>query len=251
MNKQACWIAVDVAHSQGSIALKIGNDAPVLHHLNGTASDILMSEVLQLLARNGKTIQDVTHLACNQGPGGFTGLRLGASVLQGLSFGLRSPLWGACSLEASAEAYIQHLSLQECIQQRISIWVVQDARLGQVFWARFEWVEGKWICHQPPELSDPEGMWAPEVVGQKWVAVGIGWALYPGLQEKFAAYIEKIDDKILSNAASILQVASRWADNGIAGQIGRIELNYLRNKVAQTVVERKEAKEKINAVDSF
>jgi tRNA threonylcarbamoyladenosine biosynthesis protein TsaB len=241
--EQANWLAVDVATPQGSIALKTAKGKPVLRMLDGTASDVMMSSLLELLSDQGITLQQVTHLACNQGPGGFTGLRVGASLMQGISLGLQRPLWGACSLESTAEAYCCHrVELGEERPAQAKVWVVLDARLDQVFWAQYEWKGDKWVCHQPPQLSDPETMILPDDLDDQWIAVGSGWALYPGLQERYAEYLSEVDPTVSCNAAAILLVAQRWASNGVAGQIGRVELNYLRNKVAQTVEERKIAK---------
>ncbi len=46
----------------------------------------------ELLKRNGKTLHDVQGLVCYQGPGSFTGLRIGLSVANALAYALNIPI---------------------------------------------------------------------------------------------------------------------------------------------------------------
>src|SRR5258708_6221850 len=45
-----------------------------------------------LLERKGKTLHDVQGIACFQGPGSFTGLRIGLSVANAFASALRVPI---------------------------------------------------------------------------------------------------------------------------------------------------------------
>jgi len=229
---QECWIAVDTATSTGSVAVARGESCHV-QTLEGTASNTLMPTLLTLLAEQGLSLDQVTHLACHQGPGGFTGLRVGASAMQGVSWGLQRPLWGACGLEATAEAYRRKHHHEP---KHAKVWVVQDARLGEVYWAQFEWLGECWRCYQPPQVSMPDDMIVPN--SAEWIGIGSGWAMFPELQKNHAKLLSAVDSSVVSDAGAVLAVAHRWAKSGVAGNIGRIELNYLRNRVAQTVAER-------------
>jgi tRNA threonylcarbamoyladenosine biosynthesis protein TsaB len=234
---EECWIAVDTSAHVGSIALAYQH-ARVWRYLSATSSNVLLPELIALLAEYKLNLEDVTHIACNQGPGGFTGLRVGASAMQGLSWGLQCPLFGVCSLEATAQAYY------ECsaeINNNISnVWVAHDARLGEVFWAQFRKLSQGWECLQAPQLSIPDSMSAP--LGGHWDAVGTAWLLYPELQKNYEVLLRQVETGISSHAGSILAVAQQHVLAGKCGQIGCIDLNYVRNRVAQTVIERIQAK---------
>ena len=65
---------------------------------------------------------------------------------------------------------------------------------------------------------------------------------YPHLQEHHKRLLLDVTTDITSHANSILSVAQQHVLAGQQGQIGRIDLNYVRNRVAQTVAERKQAK---------
>ena len=58
-------------------------------------SDTLLIKIEQLLRSNGATIQDLTGVCIYQGPGSFTGLRIGISIANSLAYSLSIPIVGA------------------------------------------------------------------------------------------------------------------------------------------------------------
>lgn len=57
-----------------------------------------------LLAKAGRVQSDVSSIACDVGPGSFTGVRVGLSSAKGIALGLGVPLVGVGSLEAMCAA---------------------------------------------------------------------------------------------------------------------------------------------------
>ncbi|MES2206940.1 MAG: tRNA (adenosine(37)-N6)-threonylcarbamoyltransferase complex dimerization subunit type 1 TsaB [Pseudomonadota bacterium] len=236
---EECWIAVDTSAHVGSIALA-HQQTRVWRYLSATSSNVLLPELIDLLAEYSLKLDDITHIACNQGPGGFTGLRVGAAAMQGLSWGLKRPLFGVCALEAAAQAYVENCSEQTPAS---NIWVAQDARLGEAFWAQFRKTSQGWEYLQAPQLSVPDAMLSPAAA--EWAAVGSAWLLYPDLKKQYEHLLVDVATDIVSHAGSILSVAQQHVLVGQHGQIGRIDLNYVRNRVAQTVSERKQVKDSL------
>ncbi len=60
-----------------------------------TLADGLLSYIEDTLQMNGANLQHVTGLGAYQGPGSFTGLRIGLTVLNTLADGLGVPIVGA------------------------------------------------------------------------------------------------------------------------------------------------------------
>lgn len=58
------------------------------------SSQKLLPFIDKVLKKKGKTIQDVTKIEVNTGPGSFTGLRVGVSVANTLGWVLRIPVNG-------------------------------------------------------------------------------------------------------------------------------------------------------------
>ncbi len=67
-----------------------------------THSRTLMPMCEALLANSGLTLGDVELIACANGPGSFTGLRIGLSTAKGLAWAKGTPCAGVSTLEAMA-----------------------------------------------------------------------------------------------------------------------------------------------------
>ena len=67
-----------------------------------THSQTLMVMAEDLLKQCGKTVADLTAVAVAEGPGSFTGVRIGVAAAKGLSWGRDLPCYGISTLEAMA-----------------------------------------------------------------------------------------------------------------------------------------------------
>ncbi len=57
-------------------------------------SQVLLPMILEILKKNRLTLNKLTQIEVNPGPGSFTGTRVGVSVANALSFALQIPLNG-------------------------------------------------------------------------------------------------------------------------------------------------------------
>lgn len=69
-----------------------------------THSQTLMVMAEDLLKQCGKTVSDVTAVAVAEGPGSFTGVRIGVAAAKGFAWGGELPCYGVSTLEAMAES---------------------------------------------------------------------------------------------------------------------------------------------------
>ena len=93
-----------------------------------THSQTLLPMTEELLSRFGITTDDVDLFAVSNGPGSFTGVRLGVATLKGLAFGKDKPCVGVSTLEALAH----NLAVTDGL-----ICPVMNARRNQVYTALF------------------------------------------------------------------------------------------------------------------
>ncbi|MDC7239558.1 MAG: tRNA (adenosine(37)-N6)-threonylcarbamoyltransferase complex dimerization subunit type 1 TsaB [Spirochaetales bacterium] len=85
-------LAVDTASSIMSLCLKKDQAFFELNIDDGLKhSETLMNSIIGLLDTAGLEKKDLDLLVCSEGPGSFTGLRIGMSTVKGLSFGLNIP----------------------------------------------------------------------------------------------------------------------------------------------------------------
>ena len=96
-----------------------------------THSATLMPMVESLFKNCGKKFDDVSMLAATTGPGSFTGVRIGCSIILGLAFGRDIPCVGVSTLEVSASPFDSLLYKDKLICP------VMDARRGQFYNALF------------------------------------------------------------------------------------------------------------------
>lgn len=100
-------VAIDGASTDLSVALA-DHDGAVLAVAAWTSeqrqSAELLPRLLDLLAANGRRIDEATAVAIGTGPGSFTGLRVAMALGKGLAFALGCPIVGVPSLTAWLEA---------------------------------------------------------------------------------------------------------------------------------------------------
>lgn len=181
--------------------------------------------IQSLLAEAGITLAEVDAIAFGNGPGGFTGLRIGAGVAQGLALGANKPLIPVTSLLALA---------QETGADRVIACL--DARMQQVYLAAYERQAGQWSEVIAPGLFDLNAL--PNVEGGDWVAIGSGFDHFEAVGQHFAAQlVDTLKDRF-PHANPIAELAAERLTRGETVGPADVELLYLRDKVAQTIAER-------------
>lgn len=86
--------------------------------------------IQDLLIQAKIEIKQLSAIAVNQGPGSFTGLRVGSSTSKGLCFALDIPLIAICGLTA----YVKYLYEVKATDVT-DIFVLMDARRGNYFYS--------------------------------------------------------------------------------------------------------------------
>ena len=102
-------LAVETITRAGSLALVA--DDRVIASVTGASTrshaERLPGEILDLLAREGLTLGDLSLVAVVSGPGSFTGIRVGMAAVQGLVLAGRRPTIGIGTVEATIETVIK------------------------------------------------------------------------------------------------------------------------------------------------
>jgi tRNA threonylcarbamoyladenosine biosynthesis protein TsaB len=94
------FLALDTATERASLALGIPGVTPLEESIGGARrhAAALLPAVQSLLQRAGASLDDLRGIALSDGPGSFTGLRVGAAVAKALVHARSLPLWSAPSL---------------------------------------------------------------------------------------------------------------------------------------------------------
>src|SRR5437763_8038912 len=137
-------LAFDTATERMSIALGAAGRVWT-HEADGgaQASATLIPAILGLLAQAQLSLHELDAIAFGRGPGAFTGLRTACSVAQGLAFGAGKPVLPLDSLLLVAEDALAQAPANDC-------WVAMDARMDQVYAARYRWDGARWHTERDP-----------------------------------------------------------------------------------------------------
>lgn len=212
-------LAFDTSTEIMSIAIQHGTDVFAFTGTGGAqASSRLIPEIQILMLQANLTFKDLDTIAFGAGPGAFTGLRASCAVAQGLGFAAGVPLCPINTLHAVALArHLDnkgHTDISSTATQAggSRITAALDARMGEVYWQRFDFD------------NDP---------------IGIPVEPEPQLS-KADVQVEgaSFEFGTLPTARTLLTLAGKMLANGLAMRPADALPLYVRNKVADTTAER-------------
>ena len=138
-------LAFETSAKAASVALfEDGNLLAEQYQNTGlTHSQTLMVMTEQMLSQCNLTAKDVDAVAVANGPGSFTGVRIGAAAAKGFAWGAEIPIYGVSTLEAMALG----LGIYDGF-----VCPVMDARRQQVYNALFYVNQGA-VTRQTPDRA--------------------------------------------------------------------------------------------------
>lgn len=124
-------LALESSTKGFSLALAKGKTilAEVTHDDKRMVDQAIVPAIDALLSEQKMILDDVDVLVVDQGPGSFTGLRVGMSTIKGLAFGRQFKVVAVSSLMAIAHHYAQEHNGHVC--------VITDARRSLVYQGSF------------------------------------------------------------------------------------------------------------------
>jgi tRNA threonylcarbamoyladenosine biosynthesis protein TsaB len=219
-------LALDTATEACSVSLAVGERRFHRHvELERGHAEQLLPMVESLLSEGGVTLAELDAIAFGRGPGGFTGVRLAASVVQGLAFGAGLGVVPISDLSAVA------LRARSLTPGARHILVANDARMREVYWADFD----------AADLLAPLGgehVSAPDQVPvyagtSPWVAAGRGLRAWPELAARCVARQATVHDSLLPRASEILELALPAVTAGRLLDPAEALPVYVRDRVAE------------------
>ncbi|HBZ63103.1 MAG TPA: tRNA (adenosine(37)-N6)-threonylcarbamoyltransferase complex dimerization subunit type 1 TsaB [Lachnospiraceae bacterium] len=135
-------------------------------HNKKTHSQTLMPMIAEMLSMAGTEPGELDAVAVSEGPGSFTGLRIGASIAKGLAWTLKIPIIPVSSLMGLA-ANVETPGQIVC--------PIMDARRNQVYTAVYETTETLPVQLAEPDVIPIEDALArAEQAGEQIVFLGDG-----------------------------------------------------------------------------
>ena len=227
-------LAFDGTAKAASVAVT-DNDRLLGHYTidNGlTQSELLLPMAEDLLRSLKLSFSDIDIFATSVGPGSFTGVRIGVSLVKGLAFGRNLPCVGVSTIEALAENL--------CPLRGIIV-PCMDARRGQVYSATFR-SDGEKIERLTEDRAIALSDLAEELSkfeGENIYLSGDGYAVAESALTSLGIRLEKTPQLLINESgASVARVAKRMYENG--EYTTDIELSPLYLRLPQAERERLE-----------
>lgn len=180
---------------------------------------LLPEMILRVLADAGLERSHLTHCAFGNGPGAFTGIRIAAAQAQGIGIGLGIPLLPVSTLAILAQTAFDRYSWRSTL-------AALDARMQEIYWACYARDDDGCARLLGEERLGSAAQLLQEADTES--GAGHGWLTELRRERSFP-----IDENLLPDARSLLRLARRAADSGLAVDAGDIRINYLRNRVAE------------------
>ncbi|WP_028450975.1 tRNA (adenosine(37)-N6)-threonylcarbamoyltransferase complex dimerization subunit type 1 TsaB [Chitinibacter tainanensis] len=223
------YLALDTSSEQLSLAIAhAGQIHARVWQVGQKHAELTLPALRSLLTELGLEMAAITGIAYPQGPGSFTGLRIGCGIAQGLAFARNLPVVGVSTLLALAER-----------SGALQAYVCIDARMNQVYTAAYmrTALDKPWQMVLEEQVCDPDAVPLPS--GEGWFGIGTGFAAYAqALQERLGAQLSQIAASEQANAEQLLQLALPRFASGDVQPAHEANLVYLRDKVALKTSER-------------
>jgi tRNA threonylcarbamoyladenosine biosynthesis protein TsaB len=221
-------LALDTATQICSTALLSADGAitrELLSAQRGLAAHILKM-VDAVLAEAGISLAEVRALAFGRGPGAFTGVRLAASIAQGLAFAARLPVVPVSDLRAVAQRALDDEP------ELAHVLVCQDARMQELYWAWFDrGADGLAVALGDEHVSSAISVTLPQHWRAAVGAAGEGFRIYPELARRWP--FARILDALLPRAIEIARLAWPTVASGAAVSAQEALPVYVRDEVAR------------------
>ena len=158
-------LAIDTATEACSVALlDQGHCHEIFEIIPRQHTERVLPMVDKLLKEAGISLSQIDALVFNCGPGSFTGVRVGTSVVQGLAFSCDLPVIPVSGLAALAQ-----LAFRE--EKKEKVLSAIDARMKEIYWGCYR-VESGLMQLVSEERVSP----VTEIVKQgEWHCQGSGW----------------------------------------------------------------------------
>jgi tRNA threonylcarbamoyladenosine biosynthesis protein TsaB len=193
-------LGLETATDFCSVALDVDGQVTVREELAPRRhAELLIPWIRELLAEGGVGFGDLDALAVSRGPGGFTSLRIGLGVAQGIALAHGLPIHAVSTLAALARAADPEGRAEHVL-------AMLDARMSEVYAGFFESREG---VHHPigaEVVVPPAKLELPH--DGPWLAAGSGLASYgTELEGVVAGRVSSRHPDIWPDARSVLALA--------------------------------------------
>ncbi|WP_439483167.1 tRNA (adenosine(37)-N6)-threonylcarbamoyltransferase complex dimerization subunit type 1 TsaB [Cyclobacterium plantarum] len=176
----------------------------------------LVPSIKSLMDQSGLGLKDLGAIAVSQGPGSYTGLRIGVATAKGLAFAHDLPLIAVDSLDALGRQLAHQVEENSCIVPMI------DARRMEVYMKILDH-SGQTLVDLKPEVLDANSFNEYLSRGKVYFLGNANEKTSVVLKSANAIFVNK-----LNSATSVGEIAFEKYELGLMEDIAYFEPNYLK-----------------------
>ena len=219
-------LAIETSTPACSAALSVGGEILERYALAPRQHAALMLPMIEsLLLEAGLTLKQLDAIAFGRGPGSFTGVRIAASMVQGIAFAADLPVVPVSTLAALALGGMRESNLPRIL-------AAMDARKDEVYWGCYTGTGEDVLVLQGSEcVCTPDSV--PVPARDDWAGVGSGWGAYgERLLQRLGDQVVRLLPDLEPRAADVARLGLHEFNQGVRLRADEAVPVYLRNKVA-------------------
>jgi len=221
-------LAIDTSTEACTVALQIDSRRSEKVVLERQHAERLLGQIGELLTEHKVALSDLDGLVWGRGPGMFTGLRIGAGVVQGLAYALDRPVVCVSSLAVLAQAQINNGE---------NVLAAIDARMGQVYWAAYRPGDSGVEAISEEQVSDPLKVGGG--LEGRYIGTGSGWDQYhEKLSNSLGARLDRWLPQQYPGGDALLTLGEVLYQQGKSVKAFEALPVYVRDDVAKKSAER-------------
>jgi tRNA threonylcarbamoyladenosine biosynthesis protein TsaB len=181
----------------------------------------------EILGEAGIGLVQLEAIAFGRGPGSFTGVRLAASIAQGLAFGSGLGVIAISDLGAVAQRVFDETGVTRAL-------VCNDARMQEVYWGCYRRDRKDLAAPWGDEhVGAPETVELPAEIEPPVHGVGRGFLAYPQLLARLRGELAQVHSEWLPRAEEVARLALPEVAAGRTFDPEEASPTYLRDDVAR------------------
>lgn len=222
-------LAFDTSTAACTAALAVGDAVIERHEVREREHTSILPPMLrELMASGALDYGDLDAIVLGNGPGSFIGMRIAASLAQGIAFAADLPIVPVSSLAVLAARAFSRSDARHAA-------VAQDARMGQVYLGLYrrgaDGLPERLVAerlHAQVRVAELDALGANDIV-----ALGGGWQRYPQLAlANEGLFAGSADDCLHPRAATLLELGASAYRRGACIGPDAVSPAYLRIDVA-------------------
>ena len=219
-------LALDTSTDACSVAWRCGAELTHQFQLIPRRHNHRLFQMLGEVLPGGAAQAGVELLAFGQGPGSFTGLRIAASAVQGLSYTLGVPVAGISTLACLAQGALR----RGVVGEEEQVLTVLDARINEVYWGLYRFEDGLALPCVEDQVSAPTEL-SVDLPGDAMVAIGSGLDYLEAMPNPLRDRITRSVPEQWPDSLDLLPLADREEGLGKLLDAPAIQPVYLRNEI--------------------